>query len=303
MDLTEHPEQAEDLLQSRVIALVPRIYITKNTSVSMVESLLVFIRDSVTLQLEELKIGDDVFNNIDPALVSAAVLNVQHSEIFGVQPGHYQAIFAGINNNPSNKLRHLFIWPAVGRVVPVDPDIVAGAAMRLETLDSLLSIPQVVAIFTRLADTEDSRLRKLAPGGNCDISSMDPEIVARALTKLETVGYRYDLTHSLSPSQVTALFSRIRYDPKMRITGLHLYRTDISWFPPETLIQTLHKVRKVSFIDTRMTAEQAIAILTMIKENRLGRLQTISIWIPDVEVPAALLQEARLNNALEFVWH
>ena len=32
VDLNEHPEQADDLLQSRMIVLVPRIYITGNTS-------------------------------------------------------------------------------------------------------------------------------------------------------------------------------------------------------------------------------------------------------------------------------
>ena len=70
--------------------------------------------------------------------------------------------------------------------------------------------------------------------------------------------------------------------------------------PPETLIETLQKVEKVSFFHAMMTAEQATAILSMIKENGLGKLQKIRIWIPDIEVPAALLQEAKQNNALEF---
>ena len=303
MDLTKHPEQAEDLLQSRIIALVPRIYISRNFSASMVESLLEFIRDGVTLQLKKLVISDDVTPNIDPALVSAACLNIQHSQIFGAQPSHYQAILVALNNNPSNKLRQLLIWPAVPGVVQVDPDIVAGAAMRLETFYSeSFSTPQMVAILTRLAATEDSRLTYLVPGENCDISSMDPEIVARALAKLEIVGY--DLTQSLSPSQLTALFSRIRYDPEMKITGLYLHM-NISHVPPETLIQTLQKVKEVTFFGTRMTAEQATAILTMIKENRIGKLQKIRNEVPMIEgpVPSTLLQEAKQNNALEFVWN
>ena len=70
--------------------------------------------------------------------------------------------------------------------------------------------------------------------------------------------------------------------------------------PPETLIETLQKVEKVSFFYARTTAEQATAILSMIKENRLGKLQTISFWNPHIEVPATLLQEAKKNNAL--IW-
>ena len=131
---------------------------------------------------------------------------------------------------------------------------------------------------------------------------MEPDILARALTKLETVGY--SLTRPLSPSQVTALFSRIRYDPEMKITGLHLH-INISHVPPETLIETLQKVEEVYFLDARMTAEQAIAILTMIKENRIGKLQKIRNELPMIEepVPSALLQEAKQNNALELFWN
>ena len=60
------------------------------------------------------------------------------------------------------------------------------------------------------------------------------------------------------------------------------------------------KREKVEFVRDRMTAEQITAILTMLKENRQGRLKNIWICRPSFAgtVSQTLLQEAWLNQTM-----
>ena len=104
-----------------------------------------------------------------------------------LSPGQLRAILDGLTNNTNTSLRFLNLtgyWKAFN----VAPDILAGAAVQLESLKvSDISDTQVEAIFTRLAAAPDSRLKHLKVG--ClDVWHMDPEVVKAALTKLESVG-------------------------------------------------------------------------------------------------------------------
>ena len=216
-------------------------------------------------------------------------------------PGQQEAILAGIRDSTTTSLRHLDL----GDVFPVwvGPDIVAGATMKLETLKAGLSRPHLEAVITRLAATEDSRLRDLdlVYGGPVNFLSLDPEVVAGALTKLETVGLQ--LADNLSAGQLPALFSRIYQAPDLRLTRLCLFYKDISSVPPEVLTGAIQRLEVVQFVDGRMTEEQATAILTLAKEERLGKIKNISIYrVADMEsVSPSLLQEARVNAKLEWI--
>ena len=181
----------------------------------------------------------------------------------------------------------------------MDPDILAEAAMKLETLKADLSSDQTEAVLTRLAATMDSRLKRLSLHKSINLESMDPVILAEALIKLEFIGVHW---FRLSATQLTSLISKIRHSPDMRIIMLCLNYTDLSPVPPEILIEALQKVKDVFIMFTRLTAEQFTAILTMVKENRLGRLQRITIWDCHIEgqVSPALLEEAKQYKALDY---
>ena len=101
-------------------------------------------------------------------------------------------------------------------VFSVDPQLVAEAAVKLETLHlpAKLSSPQFEAVIIRLA-TEDSRLRDVDFSLDyVDISSLDPQIVVGALIKLERI--LFEPCPRLSPVQVISLFSRIRDSSEQR---------------------------------------------------------------------------------------
>ena len=193
-----------------------------------------------------------------------------------------------------------------GLFLQVAPEIVAGAAMKLETLRARLSSPQLEAIISKLAATEDSRLRQLEHyGGRVNLPSLDPEVVAGALVKLESIDSipGSDLIDNLSPDQLSALFSRIRRSPVMRLCHLILTNKDLSLVPPEDLVGAIKRLEVVQLLYGRMTAEQLTAILTMAKEDRLGRIKNIKISFVAgrSSVSPSLLQEARrLNNKLKW---
>ena len=282
-----------------MIALVQEIRITADTGT--VRSLLELVRDDVTPQLKKLDLSSVAFTYIDPALVSSAVLKLEQCIIHVAQPGQRQAILAGINNSANTNLRYLDLGGVSGVWLwAVAPDIVAGAAMKLETFKARLSSLQAQAILTMLAATEDFRLRDLVVWGPAIISTLDPEVVAGALTKLETVGW--DISDRLSPGQVAALFGRIRESPVLRLTKLDLAIKDLSHVPVEVVVGAIQKLEEVVFSNGRMTVEQFTAILIMAKEDRLGRIKKIEIIGVDYEgsVSPALLHEAKLNSAL--VW-
>ena len=151
----------------------------------------------------------------------------------------------------------------------VTPEILAGAAVKLESLEleSMPSSVQLEAILTRSAITQDSRLRKLSCYERADIPGMDPEILSQALVKLETVGGGFGFRVKLSPVQVSALFSRIRKSPIMSLTELEI-DWDVSMVEPELFGGALSRLETVKFgYQARITSGQLESLLRMISQQ------------------------------------
>ena len=148
----------------------------------------------------------------------------------------------------SLQLKKITVCYSSGSLDQLSPDILARAAVKVERL-KLLSMPssvQLEAILISIAGSQDSQLRKLTCSGQSrHISGMDPEILSRALVKLETVGDLF-LWVRLSPGQYLALFSRISKSPNLRMTELQLY-CNVSMVPLEMFTGALSRLEKVVF--------------------------------------------------------
>ena len=298
VDLGRLPDQAQDLLGFRIIRLVPEIYIFRAHQ-NLIKMFLEFVKKGVTLQLKKLKISNtdpDDIDGIDPGLLTTVTLKLQDCTIYGADVAQQEAILSGIRDSTSTSLRHLDMG---NEVLQVAPDILVGAAMKLERMTVSLSTLQLEAIITMLAATEDFRLRQLILHHNIQpVKSLDPEVVAGALTKLEAVDQ--NLCLSLSADQFTALISRICQAPVLRLTKLWIDSDFISLVPPEVLVGAIQRLEMVVFWWGRMTDEQFTAILTKAKENELGKIKNIYIssilgmW----SVSPSLLEEAKQNKKL-----
>ena len=88
----------------------------------------------------------------------------------------------------------------------------------------------------------------------------------------------------------------------MRLSELVLLNKDLSLIPPEVLMGAIQRLEMVQFSGGRMTGEQFTAILTLAKEDRLGRIKRIRfICVAGMRsVSPSLIKEARLNNKLEW---
>ena len=133
-----YPSQAEDLLTSSILFIVPVIEISANNGLDTVESLLQVVSEEGT-----------------------------------------------------PKLKKMTLQSATSSPTQLSPDILAGASVKLEELkiESQLSSVQLEAILTRSAGAQDSKLRKLVINQRVDRSGMNPDILAQALIKLESVRY------------------------------------------------------------------------------------------------------------------
>ena len=148
--------------------------------------------------------------------------------------------------------------------------------MKLEELWVDLSSPQVEAILTRIAGSPDSKLRRLDGWQVSGISGVDVSMVSSAV-----------FAGALS-----------RWE---RVYLGHFTRSTIGQL--ELLARAIQRREKVEFLYAlRMTVEQITAVLTMVKENRQGRLKTVKIHQDAiVSVSPVLIREAKMNHAVNII--
>ena len=206
----------QEQINSRIIALVQEIRLS-NIHRDIVKSLLESIRDDVTLQLKKLTVSTGALHDIDPTLVSSAVLKIPECIIPSSHPGQLEAIITGVSNSTSASLRHLHHLDL--RHSQVAPDILAGAALKLETFNVAgLSPGQVSALLSRIHESPDLRLRQLHL---CDqnISHVPLEVVVGVIQKLEKVVFR---RVRMTANQATAIFNFVKKTKRVNIKSIKI---------------------------------------------------------------------------------
>ena len=300
-----YPSQAEDLLSSSLLYLVPEIVISPSTSPDVVMPLLEAVSEGKTPKLKKLNIRCLALNRIDSTLVSRAVVQVQECVITGVR-FHLWNILDRIATAQESKLRELAFHGDVG-MFGTNPSTLAEALVKLKSigydLGSLdLSSGQINSLFSQIRDSQDLRLKELHPYWN--VSMVPPEMFARAVSRLErvTLGSWTGVTAGQLETLFQMLISQQEEAGQSTLRELMLSSTDLSSVSPEVLVGAIQSLETVDFWSGKMTAEQITAILTMLKDNRQERLKKLEIIGPEVGggVSPTLLQEARLNNAL--IW-
>ena len=149
----------DDLAASRKVAVIPVIKIADGIML-MVESVLGTVGRKC--QVEELHLFSFVIpRTTSVALLSQAATNVRMCEIWDGQPGQVEAILTAVSEAPDIALETLHIQRRKVEA-QISPDILASAAVKLRSLEvDRPNSDQAGAILTRLADTVDSKLRKL----------------------------------------------------------------------------------------------------------------------------------------------
>ena len=183
VSLPEYPDQEEYLAGSRRATVVPEVLIVNGTKL-MVESVLQDVSEG---QVETLQVNlYNIPTNTDVALLVQAVTKVENCGIGGGQSGQLETILSAVSEGPDIAIKTLYLYGQ--GVAQVSPDILGTAAVKLTSLylGYHPTSRQIEGILTRLATTQDNKLRKFRfDGGLLDISHLSPKIVTEALRKIE----------------------------------------------------------------------------------------------------------------------
>ena len=118
---------------------------------------------------------------------------------------------------------------------------------------------QLEEVFTRMS--KDSQLRKLAIAGN-NLSSIQPEVLASAIRKLEEMNIGY--TH-ITREQGRAVFSALDGNDLLR--KLTICSNDLSSVHPELLGRVLSKVEELDISYTHLQGHHAMQLFAAIKQK------------------------------------
>ena len=167
----------------------------------------------------------------------------------------------------------------------VSPVLLARTLSQMEEVDlgrSSLACAQASALATALA--QGVRLKRLNLF-QCDVSSVVPELLARAVTNLEEV----TLWHSrLTTQQVEAVFRALASSSALR--RLDISYNNLSSVEAGVLGQAVARLEMADMGSTSLTGNQVTSILTAVLRSSC----LTSLWISGVqgEVDRQLVQQA-----------
>jgi len=156
--------------------------------------------------LKEMEIDSTDLSSVDPELLAQAVTQLEEVKLVSTNltPQQVTAICRAMTGNSQLKTLHIFH----NDISSVDADILAQAVAQLEVLwlmGTILTPQQAKAIFAAL-DTS-SQMKELKTHSN--LSSVDPDVLARVANKLETADMsntqltRQQMTRILTQSLLT----------------------------------------------------------------------------------------------------
>ena len=203
---------------------------------------------------------------VDPGLLAKAVTKLETFEVRYTELTQQQAVKILTAISEGSKLAKLDIgWDDLKEV---DPGMLAKVVTKLETLKvgiTKLTQQQAVAILT--AVSEGSKLATLDINWN-DLSGVDPGMLAKAVAKLVTLNVRRtNLTHQQTVAILTAV------SEGSKLTELDISCNNLSGLDPGLLARAVTKLETLEVIDTKLTQQQAVAILTTVsKGSKLTKL-------------------------------
>ena len=143
----------------------------------------------------------------------------------------------------------------------VEPGIVARMVTSIETVNirsTDLTVEQISAIFSDICDRSSLTLKVLDLPCDHKISKVEPGLMARAITKLETVNVN---SIHLTVEQISAIFSDIcdRSSLTLKVLDLSL-NYNVGGMEPGLMARAVTRLETVNLWQTDLTVEQKSAI-------------------------------------------
>ena len=164
-------------------------------------------------KIKILDVEGNILTQLDPQILADAVCKLEDSNLnyTKLTASQVKAIFTAISSKKNIPLKALNIGH---NEMQVRPELLSAAVTKLERLNlesSGLSSDQTEAIFSAI-QAPGSRLRTLELQHN-DLSSVEPGLLARAVTRLEEVNFQ---NAEMTTEQVTATLTALCEGHRLR---------------------------------------------------------------------------------------
>ena len=239
-----------------------------NIKLTPKQSQAILTRVSRGSKLINLDISGNDLSRIDPGLLAKTVTKLVTLNVTVTQLTHEQieAIFTALSEN--SRLVNFFIDR--NNLSEVNPELLGKSVTNMETLSVVctqLTHPQIEAIFT--AVSQGRNWKNLFIRCN-NLSGINTELLGSAVTKLVTLNVSLA---KLSQEQVVTIFTHV--SKGSRLSSLYIDGNNMSGVDAGLLAKAVTKLETLCASNTKLTHNQAVAILTAVSEG--GRLINLDV--------------------------
>ena len=221
-------------------------------------SLCLILRESTPMKCLTIRMVN--LCTVSPSILAGTVWRLEEVNLYHttLTPHQVSAVFLLLNKSSHIKSLNL----TGNSLSSVDSNILSNTVSKLEKValyNTKLTSQQVCALFRALQ--ANTQMKSLNLGEN-DLSSVEPKLLARGISKLEML----DLYNTkLTAQQVSALFLVLATSTEM--TSLECGGNDLSSVNPKLLSDTVSRLSKVSLCHARLTPQQGTSICSALKSN------------------------------------
>ena len=282
-------------LLAKAVNNLTTLYI-ENTNLTLQQTEAILTAVSEGSKMIKLNIVENNMSGVDPGLLAKAVANLETLDIGRTELTQQQAtaILSGISKG--TKLTKLNI--SLNNLSGVDSELLAKAVANLETLD-IGSTERTECGATKILSgvSKGSEVTKLNMSWN-NLSGVDRGLLAKAVTNLESLDVivtelitqqaaailysvsdgskltKLNITGNLTLQQAVALSTAISVGCKL--CRLFIGGNNLSAVAPGLLAKVVSNLESLSVGHTKLTQQQAGAILTAVLEG--SKLTSFIIW-------------------------
>jgi len=247
------------------------------------------IGQSSHLKLKKLVLDDLLLDRVDPEILALAVIKVEEIILTRVQLlGTYEVIFKAIRQSEP-KLRSLTIqgtYEIMDWVCDVDSMAHALCMVQNVTLDFCdLDTYQLEAIFTNISTSSELHLQTFTLNfdGECfDVSGVSPEVLARAVCRLEKCNL---FSSGMASDQVEELCRQIASYENLKLSYLNIGNMEkLEDVEKDILASAAVRLEELEMV-YNSTDDQLHAILNRVIEDNDSKLRVLYLEYVDVEEP------------------
>ena len=282
-------------LLAKAVNNLTTLYI-ENTNLTLQQTEAILTAVSEGSKMIKLNIVENNMSGVDPGLLAKAVANLETLDIGRTELTQQQAtaILSGISKG--TKLTKLNI--SLNNLSGVDSELLAKAVANLETLDiGSTELTEYKATTILSGVSKGSEVTKLNMSWN-NLSGVDRGLLAKAVTNLESLDVivtelitqqaaailysvsdgskltKLNITGNLTQQQAVELSTAISLGCKL--CRLFIGGNNLSAVAPGLLAKVVSNLESLSVGHTKLTQQQAAAILTAVLEG--SKLTSFIIW-------------------------